>query len=154
MFRSRKHSGNSKATRRYIVLRATNLRILRASVFSAGLRVHLASAVAWATVAAVKPAVVSIDMGYGHLRAAYPLASKLKTEILHSDRPPLADKEEQRRWDRVRRFYDSLSRSSQRPGYRGALGAFLEAITSIPRLHPYRDLSTATLGVQSLHRLI
>ena len=102
----------------------------------------------------MKPVVVSIDMGYGHLRAAYPLAAKLKTEVLHSDRPPLADKDEQRRWDRVRRFYDSLSRSSQRLGYRGALGAFLEVITSIPRLHPYRDLSTPTLGVQSLHRLI
>lgn len=102
----------------------------------------------------VPPVVVSIDMGYGHLRAAYPLAKKLKTEVLHADRAPLADEEEQRRWARVRGFWESISRSSQKPGVGGALGAFLDAITSIPRLHPYRDLSARTLGVKSLGRLI
>jgi hypothetical protein len=102
----------------------------------------------------VPPVVVSIDMGYGHLRAAYALAAKLKAEMLHADRAPLADQDEQRRWARVRRFWESISRSSQKPGMGGPLGAFLDAVTSIPRLHPYRDLSAPTLGVKSLSRLI
>jgi hypothetical protein len=38
----------------------------------------------------VPPVVASVEMGYGHLRAAHALASALGVEILHVDRPPLA----------------------------------------------------------------
>src|SRR5260370_25780695 len=102
----------------------------------------------------VHPTVVSIEMGYGHLRAAMPLATALETEVLLADRAPLANAEEQRRWARARGLYESLSRLSQVPMIGSALDSLLDAITAIPRLHPYRDLSAATLGTRSLHRLI
>src|SRR4051794_4504775 len=53
-----------------------------------------------------KPLVVAIEMGYGHLRAAEPIARLLGTEVLHADRPPLADTEEQRLWREARRAYE------------------------------------------------
>jgi hypothetical protein len=93
-------------------------------------------------------------MGYGHLRAALPLADALKVRLLHADRPPLADVAEQRRWAHVRRFYDQVSRLSQRSLVGRLLDPFLDVITSIPRLHPYRDLSGPTLGTRSLERMI
>ena len=102
----------------------------------------------------VNPTVVSIEMGYGHLRAAMPLAIALEAEVLHADRAPLANPDEQRRWARARGFYESLSRLSQVPMIGSALDSLLDAITAIPRLHPYRDLSAPTLGTRSLHRLI
>ncbi len=101
-----------------------------------------------------KPVVVAVDMGYGHLRAAAPLADALGTEILQVDRAPVVAREEERVWRRVRRAYEWVSRLSQLPAVGGPLRFVLDSITDIPRLHPYRDLSAPTRGVLTLERLI
>jgi len=93
-------------------------------------------------------------MGYGHLRAAHALAAELGTEVLHVDRPPLVSPEELRLWQASRRFYEITSRASQLPVAGAPLRALLESLTSIPHLHPQRDLSAPTLQVRSLQRLI
>ena len=93
-------------------------------------------------------------MGYGHLRAAHALAAELGTEVLHVDRPPLVSPEELRLWQASRRFYEITSRASQLPVVGAPLRALLDSLTSIPHLHPQRDLSAPTLQVRSLHRLI
>ncbi|HEY0782778.1 MAG TPA: hypothetical protein VGE98_10005, partial [Thermoanaerobaculia bacterium] len=61
------------------------------------------------------PLVASVEMGYGHLRAAHALADALATEVVHVDQPPLVDAEEQRLWRALRRLYEFTSRSSQIP---------------------------------------
>jgi hypothetical protein len=93
-------------------------------------------------------------MGYGHLRAAYALAEALGTEVLHVDRPPLVAPEELRLWRASRRFYEITSRASQLPFVGAPLRSLLESLTSIPHLHPQRDLSAPNFQVRSLHRLI
>src|SRR5512138_1459392 len=100
------------------------------------------------------PAVVAVEMGYGHLRAATPLAEALGAEVLQVDRPPLVAPGEARLWRRVRRGYEAVSRLSQVPVAGRPLRALLDAITDIPRLHPYRDLSAPTRGVLTLERLV
>ncbi len=100
------------------------------------------------------PVVASVEMGYGHLRAAHALASALGAEVLHVDRPPLVAAEELRLWRTSRRFYEITSRASQLPIVGAPLRSLLESLTSIPHLHPQRDLSAPTLQVRSLHRLI
>jgi hypothetical protein len=100
------------------------------------------------------PIVVAVEMGYGHLRAARPLADALHQRVLHVDRAPLAGAEEQRLWARVRRGYEWISRVSQIPLAGGPLRLALDRMTSIPRLHPYRDLSAPTHGVVTLDRLV
>src|SRR5450432_1093702 len=102
--------------------------------------------------AAAKVAVVAIEMGYGHLRPARSLGRELNVEILHTDRPPLADAEEQRRWQSTRRLYESMSRISGIPWLGPPLRGVLNSITDIPNLYPFRDLSGATLGVNLLER--
>jgi len=101
---------------------------------------------------ASKVAVVAIEMGYGHLRPARSLARELHTDMLHTDRPPLADEEEQRRWQATRRMYESMSRISTIPWVGTPLRGVLNTITDIPNLYPFRDLSSATLGVRLLER--
>jgi len=101
---------------------------------------------------AAKAAVVAIEMGYGHLRPARSIARELKVEIMHTDRPPLADAEEQRRWQATRRLYESMSRISGVPWIGPPLRGVLNSITDIPNLYPFRDLSGATLGVRLLER--
>jgi hypothetical protein len=98
------------------------------------------------------PLVVAIDMGYGHMRAAEPLSNVLETPLLHADRPPLADEEEQKLWARVRRGYEWISRSSQIPIVGRPLKAALDAITAIPPMYPVRDLSGPTLGTKAFAR--
>ena len=95
-----------------------------------------------------KPTVVAIDMGYGHLRPARNLATMIGTPVLHADLPPLADAEEQKGWATTRGFYETISRISAAPWLGPPFRAALNAATSIPPLHPFRDLSRRTIGVR------
>ncbi len=101
-----------------------------------------------------KPLVVAVDMGYGHMRAARPLARLLGTEVVQVDRPPLAGPEEQRLWARVRRAYEWTSRASQLPGVGRPFRWLLDSITDIPHLYPLRDLSAPSQGALALERLL
>jgi len=101
-----------------------------------------------------KPLVVAVDMGYGHLRAARPIARALGVGISLVDGPPLAGPEERRVWDRVRTAYEWTSRASQFPYVGRPFRWALDSVTDIPHLHPYRDLSAPTRGVATLDRLV
>ena len=100
------------------------------------------------------PIVVTIDMGYGHLRAAKAVADALGVPSLQIDKPPLADEDDQKAWARSRRFYEMTSRMSQVPLVGGPFRGILDSLTSIPHLHPYRDLSAPHVGVKMLDRAI
>jgi hypothetical protein len=100
------------------------------------------------------PLVVALEMGYGHLRAARPLAAALGTAVFHADREPLAGAEEQRHWRRARSLYEATSRLSQIRGTGVPLRSALEALTFIPHLHPHRDLSRPTFSARVLDRFI
>ncbi|MGA8893326.1 MAG: hypothetical protein WB493_17330 [Anaeromyxobacteraceae bacterium] len=102
----------------------------------------------------VKPLVAAVDMGYGHMRAARPIARALGVEVVHVDRAPLVGPEEKRVWDRVRAAYEWTSRASQVPVLGGPFRWALESVTDIPHLHPYRDLSAPTRGVAALERMV
>jgi len=91
-------------------------------------------------------------MGYGHLRPARSLARAIGTEVMHADRAPLADPEEQKRWQTTRHLYEGMSRVSGLPWVGGPLRGLLNSITDIPNLYPFRDLSGANLGVKLLER--
>ena len=93
-------------------------------------------------------------MGYGHLRAARPIARALGVEITQVDRPPLVGPEELKVWDRVRAAYEWTSRASQLPYLGRPFRWALDSVTDIPHLHPYRDLSAPTRGVAALERLV
>src|SRR5882762_1935164 len=101
-----------------------------------------------ATSEGAKPTVVALAMGYGHLRPARAIATMLGCPVLEADEPPLADAEERSRWATTRRFYETLSRISAAPWIGRPFRAALNAATSIPPLHPFRDLSARTIGVR------
>ena len=89
----------------------------------------------------VKPLVVAVDMGYGHIRAARPIARALGTDVTLVDQPPLVGPDEKKVWDRVRTAYEWTSRASQVPLVGRPFRWMLDSVTDIPHLHPYRDLS-------------
>lgn len=97
--------------------------------------------------------LVSIDMGYGHLRPAYSLSRFLGGQpILLADEPPLASTDEQLLWKRARFLYEGLSKAGSLPGVGPLLSEVLDLVTSIPNLYPRRDLSAASLGSKALAR--
>lgn len=100
------------------------------------------------------PLVVAADMGYGHLRAAAPLAEAFGTVISQVDRAPMVAPDEEALWRRVRASYELVSRLSQVPLVGAPLRLALDSLTDIPHLHPYRDLSAPTQGVLTLDRLV
>ncbi len=104
--------------------------------------------------AARQPLVVSVDMGYGHLRAAIPLANELGLSVYAADGKDLSDEYERSLWRRTRRFYEFTTRVSQVPWVGAPMRALVEAFTSIPHLHPERDMSAPSLGAKGLERLV
>jgi hypothetical protein len=100
------------------------------------------------------PLVVSVEMGFGHLRAALPLAERLGERVVHADGEPLAAPEERVLWRRLRRAYELTSRLSQIPVAGAPLQWALDELTGIPTLYPHRDLSSPTRGVRVLERFI
>lgn len=98
--------------------------------------------------------VAAVEMGLGHLRAADALARGFGEAIAHADRAPLASPEEQRLWQRTRRFYERVSRVSQLPIVGRPFRLLLDAITRIPPFHPLRDLSSPSLTTRGLERAV
>jgi hypothetical protein len=101
----------------------------------------------------VRPTIVAVEMGYGHLRPAHALADLLGGDVLEADEPPLAGPNEQRVWARTRFHYEALTRLSQLPLVGKALSPLLGVITQIPPLYPRRDLSNPTWPVRLVERM-
>lgn len=97
--------------------------------------------------------LVSIDMGYGHLRPAYALSDFLGGHPVHlADEAPLASEAERALWKKARSGYEFLSRAGKMPLVGALFAESLQGITSIPSLYPRRDLSHPTLGVRLLEQ--
>jgi hypothetical protein len=97
-----------------------------------------------------RPVVAAIDMGYGHLRAAAPLADALGVPLLLMDLPPLGEARDARFWWRTRALYEPLTRWSQVPTLGAPLRGLLARITAIP--DGGGDLSAPTAGTRWMER--
>ena len=100
------------------------------------------------------PVVAAIEMGYGHLRAALPLADLLGVPITEVDRPPVARIDERRLWQTARSLYEGASRGSRLPIVGPLFRRILDGVTAIEPLHPYRDQSAPTRQVRTLDGLV
>ena len=104
--------------------------------------------------ASLKPIVVAIDMGYGHLRPAHAIAERLGVPVFDVDRPPLATSQDAVLWTWVRRYYEGLSRASQYPLVGPPMRSLLNTLTDIGSLYSVRDQSSANLGTYVLEKMI
>jgi hypothetical protein len=102
---------------------------------------------------AEKVALVAIEMGYGHLRAAHALADAIGCATLELDRPPLATAAETRRWQRARSGYELISRASQLPVVGRGCRSLIEWLTEVPSPYGGRRHARPALAVSSLERM-
>ncbi len=99
--------------------------------------------------------VITVDMGYGHQRVAYPLRNlAFENEIIKANHYLGIPKKDRMIWEGSRRFYESVSNVKRIP----LIGEFIfkayDKLQKIPQFYPKRDLSKPDLVLKTLYSLI
>jgi hypothetical protein len=81
--------------------------------------------------ATLTPTLATVEMGYGHLRAACALAERFGVPVRRADRAPLADSNEILLWHATRIGYERLSRLSQHRMIGAPFAKLLQRLTSL-----------------------
>lgn len=99
--------------------------------------------------------VISVNMGYGHQRTAYPLKDLApKGKIINAnDYEGILDKD-RNFWESSRRFYEFISRFKRVPIIGGAAFSLYNKFQEIPVYYPKRDLSKPNLSLKQIFSLI
>jgi len=98
--------------------------------------------------------VVAIEMGYGHLRAAYPLADALGEKVQLADEAPLANEADQKLWKWVRRAHGLMSRPAAWAALERPANSLMDWVTMIPSLDSKMDQSAPDVGTRAIDQLI
>ena len=98
--------------------------------------------------------VISVDMGYGHQRAAYPLKDIAYERIITANSDKIISEKERRIWHRLKVIYETLSRIKQFPIIGKILFGIYDHFQNISPFFPFRDLSKPTFPVIYFWKLI
>lgn len=98
--------------------------------------------------------VVSVNMGYGHERAAYGLKELAYGGIITANDYPGIPKSDKRLWVESRKGYEAISRLKPIPLLGDLAFTIMDKIQEIPSFYPRRDLSDATYQVKQTYYMI
>ncbi len=98
--------------------------------------------------------IVSADMGYGHQRAAYPLANIAHEKVITANSDKMVVAAEKRQWLMFRFIYEGLARARELPLVGNFLWNQYDRLQHISPFYPLRDLSTPTFTCRYLDWLI
>jgi hypothetical protein len=99
------------------------------------------------------PIVVAVEMGYGHLRAAYTIANYFSTDVVRMDLPPWASPAEAAIWRGVSKIYNTLSCAGDWPLAGPAAQRILEKITEISHFRGPMEVEPASFLTYCVDRL-
>jgi len=107
--------------------------------------------------------VVTVDMGYGHQRAAYPLKDIAvcppemdlsETRIITANNYPGIPAADRRRWEGGRKIYEKISRMFRLPFLGRIIFGIMDYVQRIDPFYPRRDLSHSTFQVRQQYGMI
>ncbi len=98
--------------------------------------------------------VITVDMGYGHQRAAYPLHDIAYNGIIAMNDYKGLPKAERDLWKHSREGYEMVSRLQARSVIGKYLFEAFDKIQEIPRFYPRRDLSRPNLQLLQTYAMI
>lgn len=105
--------------------------------------------------------VVTVDMGYGHQRALYPLHDIAAAPvgwndatIITANRYPGIPARDRRTWEGTRKLYEHISRLKQLPLIGNAIFDLMDYFQRIEPYYPKRDLSSPIMQVRQIYRMI
>jgi len=102
----------------------------------------------------VRAWLVTVDMGYGHQRAAYPLARAACGGVINANEYPGMPDSDRKVFADLEGFYNSVSRFKKVPVLGPLAFRLYDRFQAIPPFDPGRDLSRPTLQVRGASRLI
>ena len=99
--------------------------------------------------------IISVNMGYGHQRTAYPLKGlALEGKIIQANDYPGISKKDRRNWEWARKFYEAVSRFKRVPLV-GEFAFFLfDQSHKIFSFYPKRDMSEPNFQLKQIFLLI
>lgn len=98
--------------------------------------------------------VVSVNMGYGHERAAYGLRDLAAGGIINANAYPGIPEKDKNLWTDSRRIYETISRLKPFPVIGDAMFEAMDRMQRIPNFYPRRDLSKPSLQVHQTYYFI
>jgi len=107
--------------------------------------------------------VITVDMGYGHQRATYPLKDiaacmpgigSSDTRIITANNYPGIPRSDRRRWEGGRSIYETISRMVKLPIIGRIIFGIMDNIQKIEPFYPRRDLSRPTYQVRQQYAMI
>jgi len=99
--------------------------------------------------------VVTVDMGYGHQRAAYPLRHLAYAgKVINANTYTGIPAKDKRIWQRSRKGYEFISRFKNVPLVGEAVFDIFDKFQQVPQFYPRRDLTEASLQLKSTVSLI
>lgn len=97
--------------------------------------------------------VVTVDMGYGHQRAAYPLNHLAEGGIISANNYPGIPPKDKDIWTNSKSFYEFVSRFKKVPILGEKIFNIYDRFQAIPSFYPRRDLSKPNLQLKQIYRL-
>ncbi|MBU0615600.1 MAG: hypothetical protein KJ601_05905 [Nanoarchaeota archaeon] len=98
--------------------------------------------------------IVTVDMGYGHQRAAYPFKDIAYERIVTANSDNIVTKKERKQWLKFQRSYERISRFKSFPLLGPIVWKTYDRFQAISPFYPFRDLSRPSLGSIYMHRMI
>ena len=96
--------------------------------------------------------VVSVDMGYGHQRAAYPLKGIACGGIISANSYPGIPDKDKFIWENTRGFYEFVSRFKMVPLIGNKIFDLYDKVQQIPNFYPKRDLSKSNIELKEIFK--
>lgn len=98
--------------------------------------------------------VISVNMGYGHERAAYALRHMAHKGIIVANDYPGIPSSDKNLWTKNRKIYEAISRLKPIPFLGEAAFGLMDRIQKIDSFYPRRDLSRPTMQLKQAYGLV
>jgi hypothetical protein len=111
-----------------------------------------------------KAYILTVDMGYGHQRAVYPLKDiaalpvgwkkKGSSNIISANNYPGIPKSDRNMWEGSRKLYETISRLKHLPIVGNWIFGAMDYFQRIEPFYPKRDLTKPIMQVRSIYKMI
>ena len=99
--------------------------------------------------------VISVNMGYGHQRTAYPLRYLApEGKVINANDYQGIPEKDKKIWETTRKFYEAISRFSRIPLIGKATFSIYDQFQKILTFYPKRDLSKPNFALTKIYSLI
>lgn len=99
--------------------------------------------------------VVTVDMGYGHQRTAFPLKKcAFGGKVINANSYDGIPKRDRKIWKSTRRFYEFISDFKRIPLFGNFAFSIFDKFQQIPAFYPERDLSKPTFSLNKIFSAI